>query len=496
MKFNKYIFTFTFLATFAGQALAGPFAAAIGSWLVNAVISMAISAVISSVFGGKKSSARGGQDAQGMMVNKQGSNDPIPVIYGRMRVGGTRAYIETSDGAGNVSGTKFLNIVLSMCEGRMGTIEQVYFNDIVIWKHTSVGGSGTLTNVQPGAWQLGNYETTDNKYSSANITIVYHEGTAGQPKDNMIQASVGSGVWTDNHKLSGVAYLAVKMEAKASVFQGGVPLITAVMSGKYIPDVSTINTGDTSFTTADGADANPVDVLYDYMTNPMYGKGLDHVSGAYVAGTDIDLTSFKAARDYAKNRYKINGSLDTTDKLYENIQELLDSFNGLLVYTSGKYKLQIRQPAEVSKMLFTTENIIGNIQIAGGVKRYRLNKITTQWRNPATDYNDDTLIVEDTAYLAQDSDTVLEISTDNRLITSESILQTISQWKLDNSRYQMTINFVAPHTALTLECGDIITITHEAAGWTAKPFRLMMMNITPDNTVEISAQEYISDIQV
>ena len=495
MKFNKSVFIFTFLATFATAALAGPFLPMIGSWLVNAVISMAISAVISSVFGGKKTKATG-QDAAGVMVNKQGSNDPVPVIYGRMRVGGTRAYIETSNGSGDVSGTKYLNIVLSMCEGRMGTIEQVYFNDIVIWKHTSVGGSGTLTSVQPAAWQLDNYETTDNKYSAANITIVYHEGTAGQPKDNMIQASVGSGVWTDNHKLSGIAYLAVKLEAKASVFQGGVPLITAVMSGKYIPDVSQINTGDTSYAMADGADANPVDVLYDFMTNQIYGKGLDHVSGSYVAGTDIDLASFKQARIDVTGKYAINGSLDTTDKLYENIQELLDSFNGLLVYTSGKYKLQIRKPAETPVQEFTVDNIIGNIQIAGGMKRYRLNKITTQWRSPATDYNDDTLMVEDTGYLAEDSNTVLELSTDNRLVTSEAILESISQWKLDNSRYQMTVQFVAPHTALTLECGDIISITHEAAGWTAKPFRLMQMHITPDNTVEISAQEYISSIQV
>ena len=78
-----------------------------------------------------------------VLINKQSNNDPIYVLYGRQRMGGTRVYIDTSNGSGDLSGTTKLNFVIVMCEGEIGTVKQVYFNDTVVW---DIDDSGTLTS--------------------------------------------------------------------------------------------------------------------------------------------------------------------------------------------------------------------------------------------------------------------------------------------------------------------------------------------------------------
>ena len=47
-----------------------------------------------------------------VLINKQSNNDPVYVLYGKQRIGGTRVYVDTSDGAGDLSKTTKLNQVL------------------------------------------------------------------------------------------------------------------------------------------------------------------------------------------------------------------------------------------------------------------------------------------------------------------------------------------------------------------------------------------------
>ena len=63
-----------------------------------------------------------------VLVNKQSNNDPIYVLYGKQRIGGTRIYVESSNGDGIITDkTTKLNLVIAMCEGEIGTVKTVYF---------------------------------------------------------------------------------------------------------------------------------------------------------------------------------------------------------------------------------------------------------------------------------------------------------------------------------------------------------------------------------
>lgn len=78
------------------------------------------------------------QQAGGVLVNKQSNIDPIPVIYGRRKVGGVRAFISTGGGKKN----EYLYIALVLSEGEIDAIEEIYINDTL---HTDAKYSGLIS---------------------------------------------------------------------------------------------------------------------------------------------------------------------------------------------------------------------------------------------------------------------------------------------------------------------------------------------------------------
>ena len=253
-----------------------------------------------------------------VLVNKQSNNDPIYVLYGKQRMGGTRIFIESSDGSGDLSKTTKLNMIIVMCEGEIGTVKQMYFNDTIVWDADDATTPGVLTPNSSGGQTLTDFIS---KYASY-ITCNWYPGTTTQTVDTALQTSVnsttavdattiekdkfykietvgttdyttvgspnntvgtvflatatptGSGTvkltpWTDNHKLQGVSYFSIQLTANGDTFGGQLPTMTMVLEGKKILNVSQLTEGDTDASLVSGdftssADQNPVDVLYDY----------------------------------------------------------------------------------------------------------------------------------------------------------------------------------------------------------------------------------------
>ena len=459
--------------------------------LINFIVSM----IANKIFGKKSAKGRGagaGSSTQ-ILINKSGNNEPIPLTYGRQRIGGTRAFIDTSNGAGDLTETDTLNICLILGEGEMGDIQKLYFNDTVIW---DTAASGTGNNLASGGYELQNYAET--KFGSTYIT--YYRGTTTQTVDTTFQTSVGASTWDNNRKLSGLAYLVLKLPFDDD-YNGAAPEITVECIGHTIRNLS-IDGGGTGHIGAGGAsgaaaaDQNPAEVLLDYLTNSTYGKG--------IAGARIDVQSFAEAAAYfdgtigspAAKRFVINGFLDTGTKMFDNIEEILAACNGILTYTNGKYKLRARQQSEASVFSFNTGNIIGAFDIAVPPKTAKFNKVEMTFNNIATKFNDDIKIVNNATYLSEDNATVLLGKQDLTLVSGAVQAENIATWMMNNSRYQTTISFECTHTAIDVEAGDIIDITHAVVGYSAKKFRVQEIVLTQDDTIKITAQEYTSSIQI
>ena len=452
--------------------------AVIGAFLKKMVINFIVSAIVNQVFGGnKRKQAMNAGRPRSLMVNKNSSNEPIPVVYGRRRIGGTRVFVGTSDGSGG-SGTNTLNMALVLCEGQMGNLKKLYFNDEVIF-------DGTLTH---GSSITGSNDVNGNKYEST-YEIQYFDGRDDQTVSSVLQGSIGSSTWTNDHRLRGTAYLAIKLSFDADKYNGGVPLITAELNGKKVT-----STADYTSVTS-GADQNPVDVLYDYLTNTRFGKGLNGTAGAL---GKIDRSAFTSVRSDIGSTYKINGGLDTDIALYENIQEILDASNLMLIYTNGKYTLKARKQNETAVYTFTQDDILDSMQVQMPDKKTKKNKITVTFPDESSDYNynENIKIVESPSFLTADNDSVLEGRIEFNLVTNATLATNLATYKMNASRKTMVVQFEAPHVKLPVECGDVVAITNADFGFSAKLFRVLQMEITPDNTLNIVAQEYDSSIEL
>lgn len=441
-----------------------------------------------------------------VLVNKQSNNDPIYVLYGTQRIGGTRVYVESSDGAGGLTGTTKLNMAVVMCEGEIGTVTAMYFNDTTVW---DISNGGTLTANATGGYTLGGFIS---KYAPT-IVCNWYPGTTTQTADAALQASVGASVWTNDHKLQGVSYFAILLQADGEKYAGQLPTVTMLLEGKKILDVSTINDGDviadmTAANYTSSADQNPADILYDYLISDIFGKGLDrNANGAWVAGLNVNLATFKQARiDAVASRgglgYKLNGFLQTEKQLFDNVGEIMETCNGMCLFVDGKYQFRIKKKLEQvgipTSAIFTKENVIGEITLALPSKVRKLNKATGIFNNPVTKYNDDVVIFQDDAAIIEDNGSVLETQEDYTMITDQALVLALITQTVNMSRTEYTLGFTAAHTALLLKSGDIIEFRHAEFGWgigageTQHFFRVQELTLTEDNTVEMACTTYDS----
>ena len=465
-----------------------------------------------------------------VLVNKQSNNDPIYPLYGRQRIGGTRVFIEASDGEGEVqqvtvpdptdpnetkvTNTTHLNLVLAMCEGEIDTIEQLWFNDTITWDINGVG-DGTnppaLSDNGNGGKTLSGFES-GTTFSGASMIINWYPGTTTQTHDTAMEASVGA-LWGSNHRLQGISYLSMVLTANGEKFSGQLPTFTAVLQGKKILDVSTLVDGDTlaDMTSANytaTADQNPADILYDYLINKFYGKGLDRNSNEnWVAGLHIDLASFQQARlDCESSRsgsgYNINGFLQTEKQLFDNIGEIMETCNGMILFEQGKYQFRIKKKDEQLNLpashVFTKDEIIGNISLTLPVKAQKLNKATGIFNNPVTKYNDDLVIFKSDVFIEEDNGSILESQEDYTMITDAVLVEDLITQQVNISRDESAVQLKVSHKALLLRSGDVVEIRHPDFGWgtgvgeTQKFFRVQELKLSEDNTVDMTATTYDS----
>lgn len=101
-------------------------------------------------------------------------------------------------------------------------------------------------------------------------------------------------------------------------------------------------------------DANPIEILYDFITNTRYGIGIDP---NYIDGHPLYSGSWKTARDYCNGvvgyevgapqpRFRYSNVFTTRQKGYDIIQDILTTCNGFVFVDQGLIKVKIANPSE------------------------------------------------------------------------------------------------------------------------------------------------------
>ena len=419
----------------------------------------------------------------GILLNKQSNDASIPVIYGTRLVGGTRVFMETS-GTDNT----YLYMAIILGEGEINDITEIRIDDkAVTW-------SGDLAdNTQR---TVGSGDSNFYKDSASLITVEPHYGTDGQSASSLL-STLSS--WGSNHKLSGLAYLALRFTWNQDAFSS-IPKVQSVVQGrKVVTLASNLSEETASFS------SNPAFCLLDYLRNTRYGKG--------IATADIDLQSFYDASQVCVtqvtpysggsdiNIFDCNAVLDTSKKIIDNVRTLLSGCRGYLPYTSGKYKLVIETTGSASITL-TEDDIEGGYTLNSENKNDKYNRVIVSFINPARNYQVDEVQfppIDDSGLTSADQHAtmktadggfLLEGKFDFQTITSPYQAEEMAEIILRRSREALKLNINVAGDGYDLAIGDIVNITHSSLGFSAKAFRVLAITFNEDFSLGLTLVEY------
>ena len=420
---------------------------------------------------------------KGILLNKQSNDASIPVVYGERLIGGTRVFVETS-GTDN----KYLYICLVLCEGEINSIEEIRVDDKVV----SFDGSLTDGTQRDVASSDSNFF----KDSTSLIKIEPHFGTDGQSASSLL-STLSS--WGSNHKLSGIAYLALRFEWNSDAF-GGLPQVQAKIKGKKVVTLNSSLVEQTaSFST------NPAFCLLDYLRNERYGKGL--------ATSDIDLQSFYDASQIAVtqvtpygsasniNIFDCNFAMDTSRKVIDNARDIIKGMRGYLPFVQGKYKLIIETTGS-SVMTFTEDDIIGGYALASPNKNNKYNRVIVSFINPDRNFQVDERQhppIDDSGLTSADRHSTMKTADGGFLlegrftfptITSPYQAEEMAEIILRRSRDNLGLNINVNFDAYELTIGDIVAITISSLGFSSKLFRVVGMTFNEDYTIGLALSEH------
>lgn len=404
-------------------------------------------------------------EAPSVLLNKRSNIAPIPVIYGRRKVGGTQVFLSTGG-----SDKKYLYMALVLCEGEIDSVESVFINDKPI---------------------------TDSQFSG----LIQYEVKTGT--DDQTYSTILSGAdatWGTNHRLRGVAYIALRFEFNQDAFSG-IPEVTAIVKGRKVYDPRTTTTAWSD---------NPALCLLDYLTNARYGKGLNLAQ--------IDTASFGAAATFCESTvqsytgggniqlFVCNAIISTNTSIFNNVKILLSGMRGLLPYSNGVYSLIIDKDESVSFDL-TPDNILSKIDVKMTGKAEKFNKVGAKFVNPESNWQDDVVYYpepgsqESIDYLAEDNGEELATEITLSTVTNSYTARDVARIALLSSRLnRIRASLTATSEALALSVGDVVRVEHESFGWTNEGtdareiFRVIQLKLNEDGTVGLELQQYNSAI--
>lgn len=414
------------------------------TFLLSAALSVATSVAQKLLTPKPKKTAPTNLDSS-MNVTTRETLAPRRLVYGRTRLGGTIVFSGTSDN------NLFLHMVIAFCEGEIDAFETIYFNDVAV----VIDNSGL---VQSSPYNLNNVSYA---------FVAKHTGSPTQAADNTLPLYISN--WTSDHKLSGVAYLYVRLQWDANAYATGLPNISAVVRGARVYDPRTGNTAWSD---------NPALCIRDYLLRP-HAKG-----GVGAAPDEVDDTNIIAQANIcdeliplwsggSERRYTLNGviQMDSANSPQATLESMLTSCAGTMPWTSGVFFLFVgtwRTPTAT----LTDEMQIGPLKVQPRrPMREQFNAVKGSFVNPAARYEAaDYPAVTSPTFEEEDGGVQIFRELTLEFTQSAAMAQRISKIELYRSREPITIQAVCSLYAYQICVGDVVNFTHERYGWENKAF--------------------------
>lgn len=439
---------------------------------------------------------------QGVLLQQEGSNVAIPVIYGLRRVGGTVTFAETGS-----TNNQYLWVAYVFSEGVVEGLREIYIDDNSLPPDTA----GRLN-----AGQIVDITDANNKYNGR-VKLQFFPGIF---HTNPVNSQVGANSicrdapsWKPSMHYNGLAVLFARYEWREiktqqdsdnNPFTGGIPIMNCTILGRRVASLADSASANTAYGSAgylaqtERYSFNPAEILLDYLRNPRYGKGL--------ANSEIDFDSFRiAAAKCATQVQYITGIrgpiitmhhvLDTSQTIFNNVKIMLSNMRAYLPYVQGQYKLRIEDAGNPTDILsgsafivaaftndgratptFTTgtRNIMGDIVFTGIDRSSKYNQVIVSYVDPDQKYS-----VQQVVFPESETERQFLIGIDGGrenkaeitfpCITNYAIAKDYAQMILNKSRIQDSCSFTGDSSCFDLEPGDNIFIDSKILRFGTEP---------------------------
>jgi len=519
-------------STLAGTSLVGAIGIGGISFLSHVITNVIVGFVVNKVVGSftkKPQEQNWGAFARDRTLTIREPVSARRVIYGQARVGGTLAFIHSTDS------NQYLHLVIVLAGHECQEIGNIYFNDEIVPL-----SSGAATGTYAGyAW------------------INKHLGTGAQTADSDLISAAPS-KWTSSHRLRGRAYKYAKLKYSQDLFASGVPNVSAVVKGKKVYDPRTATTVWTN---------NPALIISDYLTDSTHGMGADYSTEIdeteltasanicdeqvtltqtnttftansdspttdvltlaedmqfglgdvvqltnsaspatlpgglaestdyyYIplttttfslattlanarAGTAIDITSAGTGTHtvtrQSQLRYTCNGVIDTSMKPKDILEALNSSKAGPTIWSQGTWKIKAGA-YETPTLSLDEDDLRDSIKVLPRLsRRDSFNAVKGIYVSPANQWQPaDFPVITNATYLSQDNDERIWRDLDLPFTTASAEAQRLGKIVLERARQQITFNAPCKLTALRAIAGGTVNWTIDRFGWTSKAFEV------------------------
>jgi hypothetical protein len=395
-------------------------------------------------------------ELKGQTINVRSSTAPRQLIYGQSLVGGVMFYAATT-GTNN----EYLHTVFGLADHQIQSVEKVYFGDEDV---------GTVSgNVSSG------------RYSGK--ARIQHKTTGGTAYSDLVTETASlTNKWTSSHKLTGISSVYVRMQYDTSIFTS-IPTVRALVKGKLVYDPRSTTTAWSD---------NPALCIRDYIMSE-YGMRVtsDEIdSASFIAAANICDETVTVKTAVTQKRYTLNGVVDTSKSPREVLQDMLSTCAGMLIYSSGKYKLIVGAFSSPVQTI-TVDDLRGDVQLSCANEKANLfNRVAGVFADAdklysATEYP----AIASSTFKTQDGNEELSAQLDLNFTTNYLEAQRLAKINLLKSRQGIVVSISCKPTCLNITAGDVVALTIAQLGWSGKYFRVMEWRLNEDIGVDLVLKE-------
>lgn len=437
--------------------------------------------------------------AGGLEVTTFGANLDHQIVYGRDRIYPAVVADFLSPGLGRTdSEGRFLHRVLALTGHEIDGFERIYINSeaVLEWKTEDDSTTG-ITDVAPYVdsdvplvpTRVGTLDSAGNviagsesdPYSEGNyIVLRFFSGSPNQTHSAALEAELPPGTWDSSRRLRGISYIYARFGYSPKTFPTGLPDLSALLRGRKVYDPRSATTAWSD---------NPALCLRDYLLDAPFGLR----EPSYRIGDDFTITAANVCDQTntlsGAKRYTCNGSFLTDGRPLDIIDGLLTSMGGLAHYAQGKWRM--RASAWSAPVLqLGAGDLRSSISVSTRhSRRDNFNRIAGTFKGPETAFAKTGFTpVESAAFLAEDNGQEATLDLELLFTNTAEEARRLARIMLERNRQQLTVSARWGIQALKLQPGDVVELTLDRFGWTAKTFEVTewAFGLTEEQALEVS----------